>query len=45
MVGIFCDIAENEYNISRAVIASLIKLQLEQNKQGRNKDAEDKYQT
>ena len=26
---IFCDIAENEYNNSRAVIASLIKLQLE----------------
>ena len=30
-VVIFCDIAENEYNKSRAVNASLIKLQFEQN--------------
>ena len=30
-IVIFCDIAENEYNNSRAVTASLIKLQLERN--------------
>ena len=30
-IVIFCDIAEDEYNNSRAVTASLIKLQLEQN--------------
>ena len=30
-IAIFCDIAENEYNNSRAVTTSLIKLQLEQN--------------
>ena len=30
-IFIFCDIAENEYNNSRAVTASSIKLQLEQN--------------
>ena len=30
-ISIFCDIAENEYNNSRAVTASLIKLQLERN--------------
>ena len=30
-IVIFCDIAEDEYNSSRAVTASLIKLQLEQN--------------
>ena len=31
VVVIFCDIAENAYNNSRAVTASLIKLQLEYN--------------
>ena len=30
-IVVFCDIAENEYNNSRAVTVSLIKLQLEQN--------------
>ena len=30
-IVIFCDIAENKYNNSRAVTASLIKLQVEQN--------------
>ena len=31
-VVMFCDIAENEYNNSRAVTASLIKFQLQQNR-------------
>ena len=30
-IVIFCATAENEYNNSRAVIASLVKLQLKQN--------------
>ena len=30
-IVIFCDITENKYNNSRAVTASLIKLQVEQN--------------